>query len=142
VTFRSRWISLAEHSRSSFALFVSVLCVGFFLSPGVAIGYSQWKVQILSAGIRTRARQAGSIRRLWRLLYGKVESGLMSNLELQGGSPRPCQLRTDRLAPMDKFEMCIDACRILWGPVNLVASVTTWSNCNRYSMVVVGGRMR
>jgi hypothetical protein len=30
----------------------------------------------------------------------------------------------------------------LWGPENLVASVTAWSNRNRYSMVVVGGRMR
>jgi hypothetical protein len=30
----------------------------------------------------------------------------------------------------------------LWGPRNLVASVTAWSNRNRYSIVVVGGRMR
>jgi hypothetical protein len=30
----------------------------------------------------------------------------------------------------------------LWGPINLVASVTAWSNHNRYSMVDVGGRMR
>jgi hypothetical protein len=66
----------------------------------------------------------------------------MSDSELRGGSPRPCQLSTDRLALVDKFEMCTDACGILWGPVNLVASVTTWSNHNRYSMVVVGGRMR
>jgi hypothetical protein len=72
----------------------------------------------------------------------EVESGLMLDSELRGGSPRPCQLRTDHLAPADKFEMCTDACRILWGPVNLVASVTAWSNRNRYSMVVVGGRMR
>jgi hypothetical protein len=28
------------------------------------------------------------------------------------------------------------------GSRKLVASVTTWSNCNHYSMVVVGGRMR
>jgi hypothetical protein len=66
----------------------------------------------------------------------------MSDSELRGGSPHPCWLRTDRLALVDKFEMCIDTCRILWGPVNLVASVTAWSNHNRYSMVVVGGRMR
>jgi hypothetical protein len=32
--------------------------------------------------------------------------------------------------------------RDLWGPVNLVASVTAWSNRNCYSMVGVGGRMR
>jgi hypothetical protein len=30
----------------------------------------------------------------------------------------------------------------LWNPVNLVASITAWLNCNHYSMVVVGGRMR
>jgi hypothetical protein len=84
----------------------------------------------------------GPIRGLWRLLDGKVESGLISDLELRGGSPLPCRLRTGRLAPVDKFEMCTDACGILWGPVNLVAYVIAWSNCNRYSMVVVGGRMR
>jgi hypothetical protein len=66
----------------------------------------------------------------------------MSDSELRGGSPRPCRLRTDRLAPLDKFEMCTDTCGILWGLVQLVASVTAWSNHNRYSMVVVGGRMR
>jgi hypothetical protein len=66
----------------------------------------------------------------------------MSDSELRGGSPHPCHLRIDRLALVDKFEMCTDACRILWGPTNLVASVTAWSNRNRYSMVVVGGRIR
>jgi hypothetical protein len=79
---------------------------------------------------------------MWRLLDGKVESGLMSDLDLLGGSPHSCRLRTGCLAPMDKFEMCTDSCRILWGPVNLVASITAWLNCNHYSMVVVGGRMR
>jgi hypothetical protein len=29
----------------------------------------------------------------------------------------------------------------LWGPVNQIAYVTTWSNHNRYSKVVVGGRI-
>jgi hypothetical protein len=46
------------------------------------------------------------------------------------------------VAPVKKFEMCTNACEILWGPVNLVGSLTAWSNHNRYSMVVVGGRMR
>jgi hypothetical protein len=32
--------------------------------------------------------------------------------------------------------------RDLWGPINQVASITAWSNCNHYSMVVVGGGMR
>jgi hypothetical protein len=68
----------------------------------------------------------GPIRGLWRLLDGKVESGLMSDLELRGVSPHPCRLRTDRLAPVDKFEMCTDASEM----------------CNRYSMVVARGRMR
>jgi hypothetical protein len=44
--------------------------------------------------------------------------------------------------PVDKFEICTDAFMILWGPINLVAYVTAWSNRNRYSMVVVRGRMR
>jgi hypothetical protein len=66
----------------------------------------------------------------------------MSDSELRGGSSRPCRLRTDRLAQVNKFEMCIDACEILWGPINLIDYVTAWSNRNRYSMVVVGGRMR
>jgi hypothetical protein len=66
----------------------------------------------------------------------------MLDSELRGGNPRPCRLRTDHLAPVDKFEMCNDACGILWGLVNLVAYVTAWSNHNCYSMVVVGGRMR
>jgi hypothetical protein len=66
----------------------------------------------------------------------------MSDSELRGDSPRPCRLRTSHLAPVDKFEMCSNACGILWGPVNLVASVSAWSNHNHYSMVVVGGRIR
>jgi hypothetical protein len=87
-------------------------------------------------------RPAGPIRGMWRLLDGKVESGLMLDLELRGGSPCLCRLRTDRLTPVNKFEMCTNAYRILWGPINLVASITTWLNHNRYSMVVVEGRMR
>jgi hypothetical protein len=53
VIFRSRWISLAERSRSRFALFVLVLCADFSLSlsPDVAVSGSQWEVQTLSAGI-------------------------------------------------------------------------------------------
>jgi hypothetical protein len=106
--------------------------------------FSRWRFYMVYVSDRLWFMwdRAGPIRGLWRLLDGKVESGLMSGSELRGGSPRPCRLRTDRLAPVDKFEMCSDACRILWGPVNLVASVTAWSNHNRYSMVVVGGRMR
>jgi hypothetical protein len=70
----------------------------------------------------------GPIRGLWRLLDGKVESGLMLDSELRGGSPHPCRLGTNRLASVDKFQMCTDACGILCCLVNLVASVTAWSN--------------
>jgi hypothetical protein len=66
----------------------------------------------------------------------------MSDSELRGGSSRSYRLRTDRLAQVNKFEMCIDTCEILWGLINLIAYVTAWSNRNCYSMVVVGWRMR
>jgi hypothetical protein len=33
-------------------------------------------------------------RGMWRILDGKVESGLMLDSELRGGSPRLCRLRT------------------------------------------------
>jgi hypothetical protein len=49
-------------------------------------------------------------------------SGLIWNLELQGGSPRLCLLRTDRLAPVSKFEFCTSAYGILWVPAKLLAS--------------------
>jgi hypothetical protein len=55
----SQWVSPAEHNRSSFTLFVSVLCVGFSLSlsPGDAIGSRQWEVPVLSVGIRAEAHR-------------------------------------------------------------------------------------
>jgi hypothetical protein len=43
------------------------------------------------------------------MLDGKVESGLMSDSKLQGGSPRLCRLRTDCLAPVNKIELCTGA---------------------------------
>jgi hypothetical protein len=54
-------------------------------------------------------RPGWATRGKWGILDGKVESGLMSDLELQGGSPRLCRLRTDRLAPANKIELCTDA---------------------------------
>jgi hypothetical protein len=33
----------------------------------------------------------------------RSESALSSYSELRGGSPRPCRLRTDRLAPVNKL---------------------------------------
>jgi hypothetical protein len=38
-------------------------------------------------------RPGGAIRGKWGILDGKDESGLMSDSELQGGSPRLCRLR-------------------------------------------------
>jgi hypothetical protein len=35
----------------------------------------------------------------WRILDGKGESGMMSDSELQGSSPRLCQLRTTLIRP-------------------------------------------
>jgi hypothetical protein len=46
-------------------------------------------------------RPGRATREKWGILDGKVESGLMSDLELQGGSPRLYRLRTDRLAPLN-----------------------------------------
>jgi hypothetical protein len=54
MVFESRRISLAERSRSSIAIFVSVLCVGFSLSSADAVGGRQWEVQALTARIRAR----------------------------------------------------------------------------------------
>jgi hypothetical protein len=67
-------------------------------------------------------RPGGATRGKWRILDGNVETGLISNSELQGGSPRLCQLRTDRLAPVNKIELCIDAYEIYGDPANIVAS--------------------
>jgi hypothetical protein len=49
-------------------------------------------------------------------------SGLILNSEFQGGSSHLSRLRTDRLAPVSKFELCIGAYMISWGPANYVAS--------------------
>jgi hypothetical protein len=50
------------------------------------------------------------------ILDGKVESGLMSDSELQGGSRRLGRLSTDRLAPVNKIELCTDAYMIYGVP--------------------------
>jgi hypothetical protein len=52
-------------------------------------------------------RPDGATKQKWRTLDGKVESGLMSDSELQGGSPRLCRLRTDRLASVNKIEFVL-----------------------------------
>jgi hypothetical protein len=49
-------------------------------------------------------RSGGATRGKWRILDVKVESGRMSDSELQGGSPHLCQLRTHHLAPVNKID--------------------------------------
>jgi hypothetical protein len=53
-------------------------------------------------GLNLRLR--GATRGKWRILDGNVESGLISDLELQGGSARTCWLRTDCLTPVSKLD--------------------------------------
>jgi hypothetical protein len=45
------------------------------------------------------SRLSGATRGKWRILDGKVESGLMPDSELQGGSPYLCRLRTASVVP-------------------------------------------
>jgi hypothetical protein len=68
--------------------------------------------------IRDRVGQIGERGEYW---MGMRMSGMIWNSELQCGSPRLCQLRIDRLAPMSKFELCTGVYRILWGLTNWVA---------------------
>jgi hypothetical protein len=42
---------------------------------------------------------SGASRGKWRILDGKIESGLMLDLKLQVGSPRLCRLRTTSVVP-------------------------------------------
>jgi hypothetical protein len=44
-------------------------------------------------------RPGGATRGKWGILDEKDESGLMSDSELQGGSPRLCRLRTASVVP-------------------------------------------
>jgi hypothetical protein len=61
-------------------------------------------------------RLGGATSGKWGILDGKVESGLMLDSELQGGSPRLCRLRTDCLASVNKIELCTDTYRIYGVP--------------------------
>jgi hypothetical protein len=40
----------------------------------------------------------------------------------EGGSPRLCRLRTDRLAPLNKIKLCTDTHEIYGDPANIIAS--------------------
>jgi hypothetical protein len=61
-------------------------------------------------------RSGGVTRRKWRILDEKVESGLMSDSELQGDIPRLCQFKTDRLDSVNKIELCTNAYEIYGVP--------------------------
>jgi hypothetical protein len=61
-------------------------------------------------------RPDGATWEKWRILDMKVESGLISNLELQGGSRHLCRLRTDHLALVNKIELCTDAYKLYGTP--------------------------
>jgi hypothetical protein len=61
-------------------------------------------------------RPGGATRGKWGILDGKSESGLISDSEFQGGSPRLCRLRTDCLALVNKIELCTNAYRIYGVP--------------------------
>jgi hypothetical protein len=58
-------------------------------------------------------RSGGAIRGLWRILDVKDESGLFSCSELRGGSLRLCQLRTDHLIPVRKFNYILAYTRFM-----------------------------
>jgi hypothetical protein len=66
----------------------------------------------------------------------------MSDSKLQGGSPHLCRLRTASVEPCGTSFDYVLTHAGFWGLINPVASVTTWSNHNRYSMVVIRGGMR
>jgi hypothetical protein len=63
--------------------------------------FSQWWFYVIYVSDRVydNLRPDGVTRGKWRILNGKVASGLMSDSELQGGSPRLCRLRTASVVP-------------------------------------------
>jgi hypothetical protein len=67
-------------------------------------------------------RLGGQLGERGEYWMGRRMSGLIWNSKLQDGSPHLCRLRTDHLAPVDKFELCTSVYKILWGPANLLAS--------------------
>jgi hypothetical protein len=71
-------------------------------------------------------RPGGATRGKWRILNGKNESDLISDLELQGGSPRLCRLRTVLVVPCyNKHWVVYWRIQNLWGLANLVALTVT-----------------
>jgi hypothetical protein len=56
-------------------------------------------VAYVSERLMAIMRPGGVTRGKWRILDGKDESGLISDSELQVGSPRLCRLRTMSVVP-------------------------------------------
>jgi hypothetical protein len=68
---------------------------------------------MLAIGLWLYVRLGGTTRGKWRILDGKDESGLMLDLELRGGSPCLCRLRTNRLAPVSEIDYVLAHTRFL-----------------------------
>jgi hypothetical protein len=56
-------------------------------------------VVYVSDRLITLCETGGATRGKWGILDGKDESGLMSDSELQGGSPHLCRLRIASVVP-------------------------------------------
>jgi hypothetical protein len=67
--------------------------------------------------------QAGQLGENGKYWIGRRMSGLIWYSELQGGSPRLCQLRPVSVgSEWTSFELCSGVYGIFWGPTNLLAS--------------------
>jgi hypothetical protein len=77
---------------------------------------------------------------------GNGRDNVVAILRFLCGSPRPCRLRTALFWPWWQALSCVlTACRVLLGPISLVAFVTTMLNRTSLLHVVLllfGGRMR
>jgi hypothetical protein len=98
------------------------------------------------AGKLMRTLIWGWVRKLrvdkWSIIGWEGWEWIKRYSKLIGGSPRLCWLRTTSCwATWNKHWIVLTHVEFM-GPINLVASVTSWWNRNRYSKIVVGGRMR
>jgi hypothetical protein len=66
-------------------------------------------VVYVSERLMATVRLGGATGGKWGILDGKDESGLISDSELHGGSPRLCRLRTMSVVPATRIELCTDA---------------------------------
>jgi hypothetical protein len=73
-------------------------------------------------------RPDGATRGTVYHLEGKSGERAMAILRFLCGSPRLCRLRTMLFWPRWQVWFVLTACRVLWGPINLVAFITTLSS--------------